>query len=136
MRELKYEEINAVSGGWNPDEEPDSRSLTIPTIPGMGTMGFDGSGDGSGSGQMGPPVSGTVTTEGGSNGVDDWTAEGSVDTDGDGQPDLSGSANSDGQWDAQYTFNNGTSVGVSNHTDAGANTPGNTGSFVTVSIPW
>ena len=129
MRELNLVELKSVSGGWDNTENPldgpftDSRGLTIP-----GVGGFDSSD------QTGPPVTGGVETSGGSNGLDSWSADVSADTDGDGDFDLNLNTNSDGDWSADYTFDNGVTVGVSTTTEGGPNTPGNSGTFDTVTV--
>ena len=69
-----------------------------------------------------------VEPEGGPEG---WSVNVSIDTDSDGQPDIRAGENSDGEWDAEYIFDNGISVGVSNHNDAG-----DRGTFGSVTIPF
>ncbi|MEM7493037.1 MAG: hypothetical protein AAF296_06610 [Pseudomonadota bacterium] len=89
--------------------------------------GFDGTSNPSNS--SGPNASGSVTPTSDENGdVNGWQGTVNLDTDGDGDPDWDASADTNGNYSAGYTFDNGTRVGVYSGGD------GNSGG-VTITIP-
>lgn len=131
MRDLVLNEIESVSGGWlNADDlmNPygnDSRSLTIPG--GSNPFGFSGSNEGSGgSGPNTTTTTGPTSDENGD--VNGWGVSVESDTNGDGNTDWDASADTNGNYEAGYTFENGVRIG--GYIGGGGNSGG-----VTITVP-